>query len=189
MREVRRALDEQAHLLHPVKPRVLFNAVGERHAEQSARLAEESRVPSAHLHHSMTDTRIRAVRERFENDSGDLQGIVQLKMLGQQQESKALTRVRSQIRVPAISSGRAGTACRFNGYDERCRRSLAFTSSGVGRVPKSIVSSLAFRSARCDNIRSIPVRSPKLYSLEYVERLYEKSLEQRLGRSFSGATR
>jgi hypothetical protein len=38
-----------------------------------------------------------------------------------QQESKALTRVRSQIRVPAISSSRAGTACRFNGYDERCR--------------------------------------------------------------------
>jgi hypothetical protein len=33
-----------------------------------------------------------------------------------------LTRVvRSQIRVPAISSSRAGTACRFNGYDERCR--------------------------------------------------------------------
>jgi hypothetical protein len=45
-----------------------------------------------------------------------------------QQESKALTRVRSQIRVPAISSSSAGTACRFNGYDERCkpsRRSLA----------------------------------------------------------------
>jgi GMP synthase (glutamine-hydrolysing) len=37
-----------------------------------------------------------------------------------QQESKALTRVRSQIRVPAISSGRAGTAYRFNGHDERC---------------------------------------------------------------------
>src|SRR5215212_2516979 len=37
-----------------------------------------------------------------------------------QQESKALTRVRSQIRVPAISSSSAGTACRFNGYDERC---------------------------------------------------------------------
>jgi superfamily II DNA or RNA helicase len=83
MREVRRALDEQAHLLHPVKPRVLFSALGERHAEQIARLAEESGVPSVHLHHSMTDTRIRAVRERFENDSGDLQGIVQLKMLGQ----------------------------------------------------------------------------------------------------------
>jgi hypothetical protein len=38
-----------------------------------------------------------------------------------QQESKALTRVRSQIRVPTISSGRVGTVCRFNGYDERCR--------------------------------------------------------------------
>jgi hypothetical protein len=38
-----------------------------------------------------------------------------------QQESKALTRVRSQIRVPAISSSSAGTACRFNGYDERCK--------------------------------------------------------------------
>ena len=37
-----------------------------------------------------------------------------------QQESKALTRVRSQIREPAISSSRVGTACRFNGYDERC---------------------------------------------------------------------
>jgi hypothetical protein len=38
-----------------------------------------------------------------------------------QQESKALTRVRSQIRAPAISSGKVGTACQFNGYDERCR--------------------------------------------------------------------
>jgi hypothetical protein len=28
--------------------------------------------------------------------------------------------VRSQIRVPAISSSSVGTACRFNGYDERC---------------------------------------------------------------------
>ena len=83
MREVRRALDEQAQLLHPVKPRVLFSALGERHAEQIARLADESGIPSAHLHHSMTDSRIRAIRERFENDSGDLQGIVQLKMLGQ----------------------------------------------------------------------------------------------------------
>ncbi len=83
MREVRRALDEQAQLLHPVKPRVLFSALGERHAEQIARLADESGIPSAHLHHSMTDSRIRSIRERFENDSGDLQGIVQLKMLGQ----------------------------------------------------------------------------------------------------------
>jgi hypothetical protein len=47
-----------------------------------------------------------------------------------QQESKALTRVRSQIRVPAISSSRAGTACRFNGYDERCRGSDSGHCSG-----------------------------------------------------------
>ncbi len=83
MREVRRALDEQAEILHPVKPRVLFSALGERHAEQIARIASEAGVPSAHLHHSMTVSRIRGIRERFENDSGDLQGIVQLKMLGQ----------------------------------------------------------------------------------------------------------
>ena len=83
MREVRRALDEQAELLHPVKPRVLFSALGERHAEQIARLATEAGIPSAHLHHSMTDSRIREIRQRYENDSGDLQGVVQLKMLGQ----------------------------------------------------------------------------------------------------------
>jgi hypothetical protein len=37
-----------------------------------------------------------------------------------QQESKALTRVRSQIRGPAISSSSAGPTCRFNDYDECC---------------------------------------------------------------------
>lgn len=83
LREVRRALDEQAEILHPVKPRVLFSALGERHAEQIARIACEEGIPSAHLHHSMADSRIRGIRGRFENDSGDLQGIVQLKMLGQ----------------------------------------------------------------------------------------------------------
>lgn len=83
MREIRRALDEQSTLLHPVKPRVLFSALGERHAEQISRIANETGIPSTHLHHSMTESRIRGARERFENDSGDLQGIVQLKMLGQ----------------------------------------------------------------------------------------------------------
>ena len=83
MQEVKAALDQQAELLHPVKPRVLFSAMGERHAEQIARIASDAGIPSAHLHHSMTDSRIRGIRERFENDSGDLQGIVQLKMLGQ----------------------------------------------------------------------------------------------------------
>jgi hypothetical protein len=43
-----------------------------------------------------------------------------------QQESKVLTRVRSQIRVPAISSSRAGPAYRFNGHDERCIAFILF---------------------------------------------------------------
>lgn len=83
MRSVREALDAQTSVLHPVKPRVLFSALGERHAEQIARIAEEHGIPCAHLHHSMTDARITAIRERFEQESGDLQGIVQLRMLGQ----------------------------------------------------------------------------------------------------------
>ena len=83
MRAVKQALDQQSELLYPVKPRVLFSALGERHAEQIARIAEEHGIPCEYLHHSMTEARIRAIRQRFEQDSGDLQGIVQLKMLGQ----------------------------------------------------------------------------------------------------------
>ncbi len=83
MRTVKEALDRQAELLQPVKPRVLFSALGERHAEQIARIAEEHGIPCAHLHHSMTDSHIKSVRDRFEKESGDLQGIVQLRMLGQ----------------------------------------------------------------------------------------------------------
>jgi superfamily II DNA or RNA helicase len=83
MRAVRAALDHQTALLNPVKPRVLFSAIGERHAEQIARISEEHGIPCAHVHHSMSQSRIKAIRARFEQDSGDLQGIVQLKMLGQ----------------------------------------------------------------------------------------------------------
>lgn len=83
MREVRAALDWQTELLSPVKPRVLFSALGERHAEQIVRIAEEYNIPCSHLHHSMTEGRIKTTRQRYEQDSGDLQGIVQLKMLGQ----------------------------------------------------------------------------------------------------------
>lgn len=83
MRAVRAALDLQAELLYPVKPRVLFSALGERHAEQIARIAQEHGIPCEYVHHSMSEGRIRRVRERFERDSGDLQGIVQLRMLGQ----------------------------------------------------------------------------------------------------------
>ncbi len=83
MHAVRDALRRQTALLHPVKPRVLFSALGERHAEQIVRIAEAYGIPCDYLHHSMSEARIKATRDRFERDSGDLQGIVQLKMLGQ----------------------------------------------------------------------------------------------------------
>ena len=50
---------------------------------RSLSIAEEHGIPCAHLHHSMTESHIKSVRERFEKESGDLQGIVQLRMLGQ----------------------------------------------------------------------------------------------------------
>jgi superfamily II DNA or RNA helicase len=83
MRATKEALEAQAKLLYPVKPRVLFSAIGERHAEQIADIANQHGIPSSHLHHSMSEARVRSIRARFENDSGDLQGIVQLRMLGQ----------------------------------------------------------------------------------------------------------
>ena len=82
-RWARVALDRQAEALRPIKPRVLFSALGERHAAQIARVASEEGIPTAYLHYSMHEAQVRGVRARFEQDSGDLQGIVQLKMLGQ----------------------------------------------------------------------------------------------------------
>lgn len=83
MKAVRTALDEQTTRIHPVKPRVLFSAIGEEHEAQIARIAREHGIPTAYLHHSMGDGEIQAIRQRYEVDSGDLQGVVQLKMLGQ----------------------------------------------------------------------------------------------------------
>jgi superfamily II DNA or RNA helicase/very-short-patch-repair endonuclease len=83
MRVVREALDRQTELLYPVKPRVLCAALGERHAEQIVRVAEEFGIAAAHVHHSMSDPHIRQTRERFESDAGGLQALVQLKMFGQ----------------------------------------------------------------------------------------------------------
>jgi hypothetical protein len=83
MRSVKSALDRQAELLHPVKPRVLFAALGQRHAEQLTAIANDHGIPSAYVHHSMTEHQIKDTRARFEKESGDLQGLVQLKMLGQ----------------------------------------------------------------------------------------------------------
>ena len=83
MRAVRRALDDQAARLAPVKPRVLFSALGQEHEAQIARIAREHGIPTAYLHHSMGETEIAGLRARYEHDSGDLQGLVQLRMLGQ----------------------------------------------------------------------------------------------------------
>lgn len=83
MRVVRARLDEQAAILRPVRPRVLFSAMGKRHAEQISRIANEHGIASAALHHSYPDAQIRRTRERFESEAGGLDGIVQLKMLGQ----------------------------------------------------------------------------------------------------------
>lgn len=91
MRAVCAALDKQTALLNPVKPRVLFSALGERHAEQIADIATQHGIPSAYVHHSMTAAKVKATRARFEEESGDLQGLVQLKMLGQGYDFPAIT--------------------------------------------------------------------------------------------------
>lgn len=83
MRVVRTALDRQAEVLTPVKPRVLFSALGERHAAQIAAVANEFGIPAAYLHHSMGEAQIRETKARFESPAGNLQALVQLKMLGQ----------------------------------------------------------------------------------------------------------
>lgn len=110
MRAVRAALDAQAAVLNPVKPRVLFSALGERHAEQIASIACEHGIPCSHVHHGMTQARIKATRARFEEESGDLQGLVQLKMLGQGYDFPAISVV-----VPMRPYGSFGEFYQFVG--------------------------------------------------------------------------
>jgi superfamily II DNA or RNA helicase len=110
MRAVRTALDAQTELLNPVKPRVLFSALGERHAEQIAEIANQYGIPSAYVHHAMTAARIKATRARFEEESGDLQGLVQLKMLGQGYDFPSITVV-----VPMRPYGSFGEFYQFIG--------------------------------------------------------------------------
>jgi superfamily II DNA or RNA helicase/very-short-patch-repair endonuclease len=83
MRAVRGALVGQASRLHPLKPRVLFSALGLEHERQIARIANAHGIPCAFVHHSMPDGELASVMARFERDSGDLHGLVQLRMLGQ----------------------------------------------------------------------------------------------------------
>ena len=125
MHTVRDVLRQQASILHPIKPRVLFSALGERHAEQIARIAEEHGIPCSYLHHSMSDARIKTTRERFEQESGDLQGIVQLKMLGQGYDFPPITVV-----VPMRPYGSFGEFYQFIGRGIRVLQHQAL----VGRI-------------------------------------------------------
>lgn len=122
MRAVRSALHQQTELLQPVKPRALFSALGERHAEQIAAIATEHGIPCAYVHHSMTSARIKATRSRFEESSGDLQGLVQLKMLGQGYDFPAITVV-----VPMRPYGSFSEFYQFVGRGIRVLHHPAFT--------------------------------------------------------------
>jgi superfamily II DNA or RNA helicase len=126
MRAVREALDDQIRLLHPVKPRVLFSALGQPHAEQIAHIAEAFGIPCATLHHSMSEERIRTTRARFEQESGDLQGIVQLKMLGQGYDFPPITVV-----VPMRPYGSFNEFYQFVGRGIRVLQDLAVHSSSA----------------------------------------------------------
>jgi superfamily II DNA or RNA helicase/very-short-patch-repair endonuclease len=117
MAVTRACLDAQAKLLAPIKPRVLFSAMGQAHAEQIARIAEEYGIPCATLHHSMPDGAIASTRRRFESDAGDLQGIVQLRMLGQGYDFPPVTVV-----VPIRPYGSFGEFYQFIGRGVRVLR-------------------------------------------------------------------
>ncbi|MFF9364533.1 DEAD/DEAH box helicase [Streptomyces griseoluteus] len=117
MMVTRACLDAQAKLLAPVKPRALFAAMGEAHARQIARIAEEHGIPCATLHHSMSASAIKATRRRFESDAGDLQGIVQLRMLGQGYDFPPITVV-----VPVRPYGSFGEFYQFVGRGVRVLR-------------------------------------------------------------------
>lgn len=82
MREVKRALHDQEEALRPLKPRILFSALGELHAAQIARVANEEGIATAHVHHTMGPSQIAKTRERFESKAGDLDGLVHLEDVG-----------------------------------------------------------------------------------------------------------
>ncbi|MEV5426920.1 DEAD/DEAH box helicase family protein [Streptomyces cellulosae] len=117
MAVTRACLDTQAKLLAPVRPRVLFAAMGQAHAEQIARIAEEHGIACATLHHSMPASAIAAARRRFESEAGDLEGIVQLRMLGQGYDFSPITVV-----VPLRPYGSFGEFYQFVGRGVRVLR-------------------------------------------------------------------
>lgn len=100
--------------LHPVKPRVLLAALGQAHAEQVAAIARQHGIACDVLHHSKPPAAIKAVRRRFESDAGDLDGVVQLKMLGQGYDFPAIC-----IVVPLRPYGSFGEFYQFLGRGVR----------------------------------------------------------------------
>jgi superfamily II DNA or RNA helicase/very-short-patch-repair endonuclease len=124
MHIVRQCLAEQTAALSPIRPRVLFAALGQRHAEQVARIANAHGIACATLHHSMSESAIAATRARFEAESGTLQGIVQLKMLGQGYDLPAITVV-----VPMRPYGSLGEFYQFLGRGIRVIHHPALTGS------------------------------------------------------------
>jgi len=110
MHAVRQVLDNQTKILYPIKPRVLFSALGEKHAAQLARIANEHGIPCSYVHYSMPPARIKSLRERFEHESGDLQGLVHINMLGQGYDFPPITVV-----VPMRPYGSFGEFYQFIG--------------------------------------------------------------------------
>jgi superfamily II DNA or RNA helicase len=110
MQIVRECVDSQKIALSPVRPRVLFAALGQNHAQQISRIANAHGIISQTLHHSMSDTEIAATRRRFESESGSLQAVVQLKMLGQGYDLPAITVV-----IPMRPYGSFGEFYQFIG--------------------------------------------------------------------------
>jgi superfamily II DNA or RNA helicase len=110
MQIVRRCLAMQTAELAPVRPRVLFSALGQRHADQIAHIANNHGIACAALHHTMGEVQIAATRARFEAESGNLQAIVQLKMLGQGYDLPAIS-----IVVPMRPYGSFGEFYQFVG--------------------------------------------------------------------------
>ncbi|MEV6527112.1 DEAD/DEAH box helicase family protein [Longispora sp. NPDC051575] len=120
----RRCLDDQTTALSPIRPRILFAALGQSHAEQIARVANAHGIACGVLHHTMTESTIAATRARFESESGNLQGIVQLKMLGQGYDLPAISLI-----VPMRPYGSFGEFYQFIGRGIRVIQHPALTDT------------------------------------------------------------
>ena len=133
---VRERLNFQANLLHPIKPRVLFAALGKEHAAQIAQVACEFGIPCAYLHHTMGNARVKRLRARFERESGDLQGMVHLRMLGQGYDFSPIT-----IVVPMRPYGSFAEFYQFVGRGIRI-----LSHQGLAASPSDQVLDVVFHS-------------------------------------------